>query len=158
MSLVELPDDLLRYILEFLESTRERLRVTNLCKSTRITLLKTISLKPSHDGMEFIRVFLHHIRSIERVHVIGQTNPHLWIPKFPKLVKIENCDLTTPFIPDGGRECETEILIFKNFNTDFQTDWSLFPKLKNVYIYANSVDYKMLKDRHFENLCITYKK
>lgn len=150
-NLLSLPTDILSNMFTYLEHSESGSLVKtckemkNACKENG-GFLRKISLTQNTKGNEYLQNYANHSRSIERVYLESQADPHLWIFRFPKLINCSSCELTEPFIPNGGRACETEILSFRNIDgpyVTFKTDWSLFPKLKRLVLYVNKIDFEL---------------
>lgn len=149
MILTNLPTDILINFFSFL-SDKENLQYICASKSFYDAykenggVLTKIKLKKHTNRQKFTKNFYRHFQTIKDVYVEDQKDPHYNIINFPKIVKCSSCDLTEPFIPNHGQPCETETLIFRNTENKptvhFKTDWSLFPNLKRVVLYVNSID------------------
>ena len=150
MALNNLPTDILAGMFQYLE-VKESASLIETCSEWDSACkenggyLRKIQLTPEINGNEYLQTYSRHARTIERVYVDNQTDPHHWIIRFPKLVNCAGCDLTEDFIPHGGKQCETEILTFRNIGENspkvlFKTDWSLFPKLRRLVLFVEEVD------------------
>lgn len=149
MSLINLPTDILINLFSYL-TDKENVQYTLANKSFYEAykenggFLSKIKLQKHTNKQKFTKTFYRHFHTIKDVYVEHQKNPHYNIINFPKIVKCSSCELTEPFLPNYGQPCETEILIFRNTKNDttvhFKTNWSLFPKLKRVVLYVDSID------------------
>lgn len=151
INILSLPTDILGDLFGYLKHSesgnliKSCKEMENACKENG-GFLQKISLTQNTKGNDYLENYAKHARTIERVYVERQIDPHYWIVKFPRLVNCCECELTEPFIPNGGRPCETEILSFRNIGgpkVTFKTDWKLFPKLKRLVLYVNKIDFEL---------------
>lgn len=146
--LLNLPTEILQSLFQWFQSNQESIALIKTCKEWKnITknhgYIRKLSF-PIQSGLNWINTFCNHPNTIDRVYIYNQTDPHFWIFKFPRIVNCCDCNLTTPFIPNGGTPCDTETLIFRNmldpYMTKFKTNWELFPKLRTLIIYVYDCD------------------
>ena len=150
MSLLKLPTEILYNMFHFLETNRETIALVTTCRSwnnlgKQNGYIRKMCMTPLKIGTNWISNFNAHNRCIDRVFVHLQDDPHFWIFRFPRIVNCYECHLSENFLPNGGRPCDTELLIFRTMNrkdrdTRFETDWSLFPKLKRLVLYVDSAN------------------
>ena len=165
MSVVtDLPDDILYGMFDMLETNEETIALAKTTKTWHKLAknngyLKKLRFTPNVNGKEYIKHYIENANTIDRVYVERQTDPHFWIFGFPRVVNCSECELTEDFIPNGGKPCKTEILIFRNMSertapTRFKTNWSLFPNLKRLVLYVAECDLAGLEK--LEHLDTTY--
>lgn len=144
--IVNLPNEILQSLFSWLPRNSDTIALNCSCRqlnklATENGYIRKMCFNKNIDGNNWIKRYITHSRTIDNIYMESQKNPHYWIIDFPRMVNCSECELTEPFIPNGGYPCKTEILIFRNMShktrTNFQTNWSLFPNLRRLVIYVD---------------------
>ena len=148
----------------WLETNEETIALAETCKrwwaiANSYGYIRKLKMTPHTDGNKYISLYNANVRTINSVYVENQPNPHDWIFVFPRMVNCSECELAKQFIPNGGKPCKTELLVFRNLHTKtasttFKTNWALFPKLRRLVLYVEECDLTGLEN--LKHLDTTY--
>ncbi len=152
IGMFDIPDDTILYVFSFLLETKDTLSLVRTCRKgvnfgNFYGFLKSISFVKYP---KYIRTFLKHINTIDRVVIYDQQNPHLWLLRFPRSIICKNCTLTEKFLPVNCNSEQVKELVFQNDFLDdrtvFKTNWALYPNLEKVVMKLWSVDTEGLEN------------
>ena len=161
MSLLNLCDNTLLCILNYIHTNKESVKLRLVCRRLkyvcdRYGYIKQLVLDTHTNYPQFIYLYNQHYNSIRSLNVIGIDDPAIWIPtSWPHRVEFSRCYIApSPIQPPLS---PTEILVIDDatYNTNItgsrgtlRINWRKLPYLRKLYIKAVDIDFSGMEHCH----------
>lgn len=150
MSLENIPDELILYIWEFVETNKDMVSLVSTCirfqnLGKKFGYIKSITFGMHTDFMNFIELYYKRNYFLQRLTMENMINPMHWIPAaWPKEMIFNRCCMGNGLIDPPPSP--TEILIIRDLHRTthsnvIKINWNKLKKLRVLDIYAPDMDF-----------------
>lgn len=151
MSLKFLPEELILFIMEGINTNKDMIALVTTCKSfwklgKKYGYIRSIKFGMQTDYMNFIHLYYRRNDFLHRLTMENMDKPMSWIPKaWPKEMIFNKCILDRKLIDPPLSPTETLVISHLHRHLDYNNvlkiNWSKIPNLRVLDVYAPDMEF-----------------